>query len=141
MVWKWCRPLIEVPLPPNTVWPFSALKPCSRPSPSAPTTQMMGSATPSVVVTIGAPPPLNFAHQAKLIGDAPPPPAPPTQVMGSATPSVVVTIGAPPPLNFAHQAKLIGEPPLAATFSMVTLLPEQWLLPELVKATMVWLSV
>src|SRR5437764_8957766 len=72
MVWKWCRPLIAVPLPENAVLPVSALKPCSSLSPSAPTAQTIGLALPSVVVRMGAPAPFICAHQAKLTGDEPP---------------------------------------------------------------------
>src|SRR5580704_4137339 len=68
---KWRRLLITWLLPLKTTWPVSALKPCSRPSPSAPVTQTIGSDVPSDVVTIGAPAPLNAAHQATVIGFLP----------------------------------------------------------------------
>ena len=48
--------------PGNSGSPSSPRNPCSRLSPSAPTTQTIGSACPSLVVTIGEPAPRKLPH-------------------------------------------------------------------------------
>src|SRR6266571_73904 len=72
--------------------PVSALSAWSRPSPSAPTAQMIDSAPPPVVLAIGDPFPLTPAHQAVLTPGGEP------AVMRSAT----------KPLGPGHETPLAG---------------------------------
>ena len=56
-------PGIGVAPPAKMVAPVSPSKPCRSSFPSAPTTQTIASERPSVVVTMGDPPPVAAVHQ------------------------------------------------------------------------------